>query len=302
MAKRVILQAGHSSAYPPGAANGGGAPGEASWTGGLASWIASYLRKVGVTVDIVGTWLVTLNGAQVTLAPPAAVTKDADLFLSIHYDAAVYGAGKNTGAFADHAAGEPVAAESLRFISLWERRYFKPYPQGTGLPNTTARRNVNTSLYYGYRATTSNTPSVLIEHGVGAKGAGDDAWLLWDHIGLIAALDAAAILDFLGLTPAPVPIPTPVPIEEDDVLPNDTPVLTDDELEKQYRALLWGPHYIDGTADFAIPARWKQLVREGRDPGTPMGPEMSVQGQDWVAQRFERLTITYRNGRTSVRA
>jgi hypothetical protein len=190
---RVILQAGHH----PGA---GGAPGEAGWTIDLAGRIAGHLRRRDVEVAIVGAW----NPHDESTAP-AEVRRDADIFVSLHYDAAVYGAGKNTGCFADRAKNEtrPVQADDL--IKKWESLY----SAATGIALANGRRNSNTCFYYAFRALTNPTPGVILEHGVGAPHAtggfpaGDDAALLHSEHGKqkIALADANAILRFLGLQP-----------------------------------------------------------------------------------------------------
>lgn len=189
--RKVLIQAGHSAAFVPFQAGGGGAPGEAEWVTDLAKRLAARLSTRGVDVTLVGCWNLDNSNA------PAAVTKqDYALALSLHYDAAVYGAGKNTGCFADRARGDPMGAEADRFIALWEPRYTR----ATGLALHNERRNPNTWDYYAWRATTDQTPGVLIEHGVGPEAELDTA----------ADADAAAVLAFLDVVPA-VPIVAPLP-------------------------------------------------------------------------------------------
>lgn len=193
----VLIQAGHSAQYPPNRAGGGGAPGEADWTTRLAELIALHLEAAGVETVIVGAWLV--NG--VVGAPPSQVGRDYSLFVSLHYDAAVYGAGRNTGAFADRATGDPLGALADAAIRLWEARWTEETP----IPLANARRNPNTSDYHAFRATSARTPGIIIEHGCGAPvptggfPPGQDAGYLHDNIGHVAAVDARAILNYLGL-------------------------------------------------------------------------------------------------------
>jgi hypothetical protein len=213
---RVLLQAGHSAQFPPYRTGGGGAPGEAAWATDLAAMLAGRLRAAGVEVVCVGAWLV--NGV-VGSAPALVTDEDYDLFLSLHYDANL-GPTYNTGGFADRYRPErfpktdprskypnPNAANEDRFIAIWERRY----PEATGIPLRNERRNPNSYDYYGYHATTEQTPGVILEHGV---GQGLDHATLFDRIDEVARVDAACVLEYLGIT---------TPEEDDDM------ALTDDQ-------------------------------------------------------------------------
>lgn len=194
---RVVIQAGHSAAFPPYRSGGGGAPQEAAWTADLATRIAAHLRTAGATVDLVGSWL----SGQTEYAPPAAMRQDADLFASLHYDADIYP--DRTGCFADRWEYDAahVAAKSAHALATWEALY----PAATGIPLRNHRRNVNTYRYYAFRAKTANTPGLLIEHGV---GQGLDRARLFDGIESIAAIDATAILTHLGIQEQEAPMLT----------------------------------------------------------------------------------------------
>lgn len=216
MAPRVLLQAGHSSAYPPGLQWGGGAPSEALWTAKLASLVEPMLEESGIDVTVVGAWLTTLNGQTVVHDPPAVVEEeDYDLFLAFHYDAAVYGGSTgNTGGFCDRASGDPMGAVADRFITRFNARYFPVF----GIRNATERRNLNTSDYYAFRYTSAQTPGVIIEFGVGAPGVGEDAPILWEDTDRVAAvlgqvvvshLVAEGVLDEAPEPPGPSPEPEP---------------------------------------------------------------------------------------------
>jgi hypothetical protein len=207
---RVLIQAGHSAQFPPYRTGGGGAPGEAAWATDLAAVLTGRLRAAGVEVVCVGAWLV--NGI-VGSAPASVTDEDYDLFISLHYDANL-GPTYNTGGFADRYRPErfpktdprskypnPNAANEDRFIAIWERRY----PEATGIPLRNERRNPNSYDYYGYSATTERTCSVLLEHGV---GQGLDHATLFDRIDEVARVDAACVLEYLGIT---------APEEEDDM-------------------------------------------------------------------------------------
>jgi hypothetical protein len=199
---RVLIQAGHSAQFPPYRTGGGGAPGEAAWATDLAAVLAGRLRAAGVEVVCVGAWLV--NGAVVK-APALVTDEDYDLFLSLHYDAAIYA--QNTGCIVARAANDPVGALADRFITIWQRRY----PAALGIPLHQERVNPNMTDYYAFRDTTARTPGVILEHGV---GQGLDHATLFDRIDEVARVDAACVLEYLGIT---------TPEEEDDM------ALTDDQ-------------------------------------------------------------------------
>jgi hypothetical protein len=193
---RVLVQAGHSAQFPPYRTGGGGAPGEAAWATDLAVVLAGRLRAAGVEVVLVGAWLV--NGA-VVVAPALVTDENYDLFLSLHYDAAIYA--ENTGCIVARAANDPVGALADRFITIWKRRY----PAALGIPLHQERVNPNMTDYYAFRDTTAQTPGVILEHGV---GQGFDHAMLFDRIDEVARVDAACVLEYLGIT---------VPEEDDDM-------------------------------------------------------------------------------------
>jgi hypothetical protein len=193
---RVLLQAGHSAQFPPYRTGGGGAPGEAAWATDLAAMLAGRLRAAGVEVVCVGAWLV--NGV-VGSAPASVTDEDYDLFLSLHYDAAIYA--ENTGCIVARAANDPAGALADRFIAIWKRRY----PAALGIPLHQERVNPNMTDYYAFRDTTAQTPGVILEHGV---GQGLDHATLFDRVDEVARVDAACVLEYLGIT---------TPEDEDDM-------------------------------------------------------------------------------------
>jgi hypothetical protein len=79
----------------------------------------------------------------------------------------------------------------------------------------------------------------------------------------------------------------------------DEPVLSDAELEHEYRPLVWGALYDGAASDFAVPQRWKAEVRLGNDLGKPLGPEADLRSGGKV-QFFERGPIFYKGGKTSL--
>ena len=196
MAPRVLLQAGH--AWCP---NGGGAPGEATWTAALAEKLAVRLRAAGVEVAVVGAWL----SGQTPLVPPPEVYRDWTLFLSLHYDAPVKRGDwwDDSGCFADRATRDPMGAEADRFIDIWEPLYSAG--TGIGIDAYRGQGNPNTDDYYAFRSTPPRTPGVILEHGcgspvaVGTYPAGGDSTFLHDNLDTVAALDTQAVLTFLGI-------------------------------------------------------------------------------------------------------
>ncbi len=198
---QITIQAGHSAwtswsgrRYPA----GGGAPGEAAWALKLAHLIADRLRRRGVAVLIIGQWL--------NLPAPPEASSPAALFVSLHYDAAVYS--PPTGCFAGRAAGDPSGDLADDLIRGWNAIY----PRATGIPLHPERANVaNVRDYYAFRDTPAEVPGVLLEHGCGSPvpvpphPAGGDAAFLHGQIELVADADAAAIVAHLierGLLPA----------------------------------------------------------------------------------------------------
>ena len=199
----VCIQAGH---YP----SGGGAPGEAAWAYELAHRIAAQLEAAGVQVVVVGAW--NLDNSN----PPPQVRQDHALFVSLHYDADIYA--DRTGCFAGRATNDPMGDQSDKAIRYWE----EVYPALTGIPLRKERMNPNVTDYYAFRVTSANTPGILIEHGV---GQGLDHATLFDRIGTVAAADANAILQYLGVTAHPLdePFSSPTPTEDEEL------ALTDEE-------------------------------------------------------------------------
>jgi hypothetical protein len=158
--------------------------------------LVGRLRAAGVEVVCVGAWLV--NGV-VGSAPASVTDEDYDLFLSLHYDAAIYA--QNTGCIVARAANDPVGYLADRFITIWKRRY----PAATGIPLHQERVNPNMTDYYAFRDTTAQTPGVILEHGV---GQGLDHATLFERINEVARVDAACVLEYLGIT---------TPEDEDDM-------------------------------------------------------------------------------------
>lgn len=291
---KVILQAGHSASFAPFKTNGGGAPSEAAWTAKLVMLMTPLLTARGVDVVAVGTWLVSVGGQMVNLPPPPAATQDADLFLSFHYDAAVYGnSSGNSGAFADRAAKDPVGHLSDLFISRWEQIYFP----ATGLRNAKERRNVNTSNYYAFRDTSPKTPGVILEFGVGAPGAGGDAVLLWDFTDKVAYLTANAVVQYLiaegRLEPEAAPDPHP-----DVDPPEEGEPATPDEIDPRAEWLAQLGEVVRINPDTAIVKRALEAALAGEWRGPFVGDEYPSHayddGEETVRQKQTAGIVEYR--------
>jgi hypothetical protein len=165
-----------------------------------------------------------------------------------------------------------VAAESDRFIRLWEYRY----PRATGIPNHPERRNSNTNLYYAYASTRrTGTPAVVAEHGVGAPVGtggyppGDDAAYLHGQIDEVAQIVGGLILDYLGVA-APVPIVLPPSPEPEEPMP-----ILDDAQRLAAAEWIWR-HVGPFPSEFAIPRAWLDEWRAGRYRGAPLSPEVDL--------------------------
>lgn len=282
----IIVQAGHASwtsssgrAYPV----GGGAPGEADWAWKLAHLIAARLAAHGVGCTIVGQWY--------GLPVPPEATLPAAVFLSLHYDAAIYGAGNNTGCFAGRGSGDPSGALADQLVNGWNASY----PAATGIPLHLERNNPNVQYYYAFSATRADVPGVLLEHGCGSPvptggfPRGQDSVFLHEQIEQVADADVAAILAHLvarGLLPAP-PVPVPPIPPTPPIPPEDFMILTGAQ-QAAVQAALWGEHWNPAAADFAIPAAWREEWKAGRYRGRPVGAEQPIPAsEDKPAGQFQ---------------
>jgi hypothetical protein len=204
MSPSLLIQAGHSAAYPPHLPGGGGAAGEADWTTQLAARIADYLQASPTppTITIVGSWAY-YTPSPTPGAPPiihiapspteAAPPNDYTLFISLHYN------GSNTpiasGCNAGRALNDPAASRADEFINIWR----SIYPAATGIPlDPTVPTSPNVQYYYAFEDTSPSTPGALIEHGYGNQA---DHTVLFDNIDLIAQADTIAICAFLKIDP-----------------------------------------------------------------------------------------------------
>jgi len=142
---KICIQAGHE-----GRTSGStGANGEQAFNIDVSNKLADKLRANGFEVK-----RVKADPADIEIAG------DWDLFLSVHYDADIYGSG---GGFLDRPKYDGAEAESKRILEVIEGVYFL----STGIVNKPERRNANTNQYYMWARLSAKTPCVLIECGVG---------------------------------------------------------------------------------------------------------------------------------------
>jgi N-acetylmuramoyl-L-alanine amidase len=145
--KKICIQAGHQDRTT----GSTGAPNEQSFNIDISDKVANELRSRGFDVK------------RVSADPtPEEIFGDWDLFLSIHYDADIYGTG---GGFTDYPepSTDGVTAESQRIAYLLRQEYFGT----TGIVYHPERSNINTRYYYMWKKLSWNTPCVIIECGVG---------------------------------------------------------------------------------------------------------------------------------------
>lgn len=208
---RVLIQKSHYASYRP---NGwSGAPGEADYILELCGYIDAITRNTPIIVF----W---------TDGDYGGITGDSDLyfsnrhpefrdnydaFIALHYDADVYRnvAGDHlSGWFWDRALASLTGPRDDALGQIWQRRYSLM----SGVPSFhPERRNANTRDYYAFRATSINTPGIIIELGIGAPNAPDYRWLR-DNIMNIAQTVKATLYEYGGIAdtvPAPQPAPLP---------------------------------------------------------------------------------------------
>jgi hypothetical protein len=255
MSPSLLIQAGHSAAYPPHLPGGGGAAGEADWTAQLAARIADYLKASPTptppdTSAIVGSWAYYVpnpNPASppiihIAPPPPAVTTQDYTLFISLHYNGS---ANPNTsGCNAGRALNDPAHAAADEFISIWR----SIYPTVTSIPlDPTVPTSPNVQHYYAFVDTSPSTPGVLIEHGYGAPGQGDHD-ILYNNIDLIAQADVRAICAFLKIDPPTFTASPPGDAPPVQPRPPDTPQPPPDQLSVYAEALRlanWQKHEME---------------------------------------------------------
>ena len=199
MAKKICLQAGHQNVKHNSivALRGStGAPNEMSFNVDIRNRVAQELRDRGFEVTT------TDSNAN---DDPKITSKDFDLFLSIHYDADIYGKG---GGFVDfpEPSTDHATKESQRIKKAIENVYFDK----TGVVNHPERSNANTRYYYMWKYLTAKTPCVLIECGVGMH-VPDDHQLLHFNRPLVVEAITRGICKAFNVEYEQKPEPEPEP-------------------------------------------------------------------------------------------
>lgn len=225
---KICIQAGHE-----GRTTGGtGAPNEQTFTIDISNKVADELRARGFSV------------ARVPADPtPEQIFGDWDLFLSIHYDADVYGTG---GGFVDYPepSTDGATLESQRIAYLLRQEYFGT----TKIVNHPERVNANTRYYYMWKKMSAKTPCVIIECGVGMHTPDDHSVLHFNRPlvveGIVKGICLAFNVPYSTPTP-PTPTPEPVPTTPD-TEPTPTPPPVDEALIlaqaklKKIHDIVWG--------------------------------------------------------------
>lgn len=151
----ICLQAGHQNAKnncDVGLRSGTGAPGEAEFTVRVRDALSKILISKGFQIQLVDA---TFN------CDPNVGKRDYDLFLTIHYDADVYGKG---GGFTDFP--EPNTDFSTKESQRISKEIASEYFKHSGIEQI-SRSNANTRYYYMWKFLSAKTPCVIIEAGVG---------------------------------------------------------------------------------------------------------------------------------------
>lgn len=83
--------------------------------------------------------------------------------------------------------------------------------------------------------------------------------------------------------------------------PMELPIFDDAQLAHEIMPALWNVNasWVDGMERWGIPSRWAAELRQGNDLGAPLGPETPLPGGG-AFQRFERGTIYYKDGKTTL--
>jgi N-acetylmuramoyl-L-alanine amidase len=190
--KKIILQAGHAG-RTTGAT---GSPNEQSFNIDICNKVSEELLKRGISVKVVGAD-----------PKPEEIAGDWDLFLSVHYDADIYGKG---GGFVDfpEPSTDGATKESQRIAYLIRQEYFGT----TGIVNRPERSNLNTRYYYMWKFLSHKTPCVIIECGVGMHVPDDHEVLHFNRPRVVEGLVKGICLAFNIAYELPVPTdPSPKP-------------------------------------------------------------------------------------------
>ena len=147
---RVLLHDSHSI-YDPALGRlraYGGAPGE-----------SDYIRTLNDRIVSIAPAGLSITRIAGDMKAHPEFSQDWDLFLAPHYESDTHA--HEGGWFWGRATASHSAVEDDRFGGIFERRY-------RDLPQRQNWMTVNVTNYYAFRETTSKTPGVLLELGVGA--------------------------------------------------------------------------------------------------------------------------------------
>lgn len=191
MSKKICLQKAHVNIKNNSIVSlrgSTGAPGEQNFTADIAERVKKLLIALGFEVYISdGNGNDDIN----------VTSKDWDLYLSIHYDADIYGTG---GGFVDYPepSTDGATKESQRITKVLAEEYFKI----TKVKNVPTRSNANTRYYYMWKYLSAKTPCALIECGVGMHKP-DDYNILQNNRDLVAGAIAAGVAKAFNVTNDP---------------------------------------------------------------------------------------------------
>ena len=166
MKKHICLQAGHENTQYnsiKAIRRSTGAPNEMSFNVDIRNQVAGELRA--------RDFKVTTTDANANDDPNITST-DFDLFLSIHYDADIYGEGGGFVDFPDPSVDEATVRSKI-ISALLEAEYV----QTTGIVSKYNRSDPNTRYYYMWKFLTADTPCNIIECGVGMHTPDDHTTL-----------------------------------------------------------------------------------------------------------------------------
>lgn len=199
---KIIIQAGHEGRVT----GATGAPNEQSFNIDISNKVADEMRARGVEVKRVGADPL-----------PEEIAGNWDLFLSIHYDADIYGMG---GYFVDFP--EPSTDGSTDKSQNIASNLRREYGDTTEIVHHPERSNVNTRYYYMWKKLSYATPCVIIECGVGMHVPDDHQILHFDRPLVVKGIVKGLCLGLGILWEAVVvPEPTPEPPVTDPSVPTD---------------------------------------------------------------------------------
>lgn len=193
-----------------------GAPDEARWIReDLTPRVVDACRHYGIE-------LVLVDGDGGSADNPMGNHPEFDddylAFIAPHYEANLHGHG---GWFWGRADGSLSGDRDDILGRIFERRYIDLTFRTGGPSPQFAWTNPNVTDYYGFRLTTSNTPGILVEHGVGWNVPADyDFTWLREHVQDIADVWALTLLEFAG---------GPLPGKEEDLDRDETIALIEEK-------------------------------------------------------------------------